>query len=228
MCERSFFGRRQGRALSPARKRALDKILPQFSISPEELKESHNLDPAQLFPDQYKEYWLEIGFGHGEHLLGLSQRHPQSGFIGAEPYISGMSSFLQDAKKLKNSNMKVLMDDGMIVSKSLIENSLNGICILNPDPWHKKRHHKRRIINQQNLDVFAKILKSGGQLILTSDVTDLVEWMCLQTFNHPAFKWIAQTRTDWSSPPQDWITTRYETKGAKGAKKMVYLFFERL
>lgn len=226
--KRGLFGRRQGRTLSPTRARSMDNLLPKLEIKPDQLTEDHSLCPKTLFNDEKKEYWLELGFGHGEHVTGLMEQAPQNGFLAIEPFINGMSAFLLSIEKASQDNIRVLMDDGMILMRSLKENSLDRIYILNPDPWHKKRHHKRRIINHKNLDIFAKALKPGGTLILTSDVEDLAEWMCTHTTTHPEFQWQASSKKDWHTPPENWIPTRYETKGAKGAKKMVYMTFTRL
>ncbi len=225
--KRGLFGRRQGRALSPTRQTVLDELLPKLQIPKEQLTEDHTLCPKSLFNTEKEEYWLELGFGYGEHVKGLMQKSPENGFLAVEPFINGMSAFLLDIEDIPKEHLRVFMDDGLILSRSLTEHSLDGIYILNPDPWHKKRHHKRRIVSHKNLDTFAKILKPGGKLYLTSDVEDLAEWMCTHTVTHPQFNWEAQSKADWYTPPKNWIPTRYETKGAKGAKKMVYMTFTR-
>lgn len=225
---RKLYGRRQGRALKNDRARVIKDILPNITIPTTLRQEQQKTPPHACFDTQCSEYWLEIGFGHGEHLTALTQQNPHIGYIGAEPFINGMASFLMDIEHNNHNNIRVSMDDGMIIARSIKPASLDGIYILNPDPWHKKRHHKRRIINQGNLDVFAKILKPGAQLVMTTDVPYLAEWMCTQTSNHPAFEWSAESQSDWNDKPKEWITTRYEEKGAKGAKKMVYLFYKRV
>ena len=267
---RRLYGRRQGRALGKERQNALDTLLPKLGIPEDKLTHDHTCQPQDLFPAPLSSFWLEIGFGHGEHVTALAQQNPDTGYIGAEPFINGMAAFCKkleeagycnterhEANQASNSeaaicspvplgvqnktnrasetsdnlfvkdNIRVLMDDGVIIARSLTPASLDGVYILNPDPWHKKRHHKRRIINQTNLDVFANVLKPGGKLVMTSDVEDLAAWMCTHASNHPEFDWQAKSKADWSIPPQDWFSTRYEQKGAKGTKKMVYLFFKR-
>ncbi len=225
--EQSLFGRRQGRTLGDMRQSALDDVLPKIKLPESKLKPDHSTNPNEFFDKSHKQYWLEIGFGHGEHVSALMRQNPDTGYLAAEAFVNGMSAFLHDIKDDRLDNIRAIMDDAMIIARSLAPNSLDGIYLLNPDPWHKKRHHKRRIINQKNLDIFAKILKSGGKLIMTSDVENVSEWMCAHASNHPEFIWQAGCKDDWQIPPDDWITTRYEIKGAKGAKKMVYLFFER-
>ncbi len=226
--KRSLFGRRQGRAIKGERAEAMETILPEIEISLDQLPENNSVQPAAFFNRDFSSYWFEIGFGHGERLIQLFENDPDTAFIGAEPFINGMADFLKNIPdNITLDNIRVLMDDGMFIARSISPESLDGIYVLNPDPWHKKRHHKRRIINQTNLDIFAKILKPGAPLIMTSDVEDLAEWMCTQASNHPEFDWNAQCRDDWALMPKDWIPTRYEIKGAKGAKKMVYLFFTK-
>tara|TARA_R110002095_G_scaffold96350_6_gene84145 strand:- start:1270 stop:2004 length:735 start_codon:yes stop_codon:yes gene_type:complete len=228
--QRSLFGRRQGRAIRDERGDALRNVLPQVEIAQKHLNQEHTTPPAELFDESFQSHWLEIGFGHGERLAQLMKNQSETAFIGAEPFINGMAGFLKELQQNDQplDNIRVLMDDGMFIARSLTPASLDGIYVLNPDPWHKKRHHKRRIINQTTLDTFAKILKPGGKLVMSTDVPPLSEWMCTHANHHPAFRWAANTSDDWSIAPPDWIQTKYEIKGAKGAKKMVYLFFERV
>ncbi len=173
---------------------------------------------------------LEIGFGNGEHLAEMMRRNPENNFIGAEPFINGMTAFLKEIDEsddLELNNIRVHMDDAIPLVKSLTSNSIDEIYVLNPDPWHKTRHHQRRIINQANLTEFSRIMKSGAKLIMTTDVVNLIEWMVTETFNHPDFEWTAQKADDWRKTPESWIPTRYETKGAKGSDHMNYLFFTK-
>lgn len=221
-------GRRTGRPLNKSRQDALDALMPELGIPLEKLKEDGSLTPSSLFGDEYKKCWFEIGFGNGEHLAGLMERHPDTAFIGAEPFINGMSAFLKSIEDVRHDHVRVLMDDAMMIANSLTDNSLDGMYILNPDPWHKSRHHKRRIVRPDTLDQFARIIKSGGQLIMSTDVPDLADWMVTHAARHTSFKWTAEKASDWQNAPKDWITTRYEEKGAKGASIMTYLIFERL
>ena len=244
----AFFGRRLGRPLAPARQKALDELLPVLSIPEDKLTQTQDLDPASLFDNTYETYWMEIGFGSGEHLAAQMERNPDTGFLGAEPFINGMSAFLKDISSTPSLhgssvqsidhthkacddvryNVRVLMDDALPLARSLKAGSLERLYILNPDPWHKKRHHKRRIVNPETLDEFARILKQGGLLVISTDVPDLADWMVTHSFNHPSFQWSAKSAKDWRTPPENWVHTRYETKGAKGADQMAYLIFEKI
>lgn len=220
-----FYGRRAGRKLNAQRKFALDNFYPKLEIK--NLAEDGTLALSSLFEKQFDQHILEIGFGNGERLAQHLMQEPNIGFIGAEPFSNGMSAFLDEIKDTVPNNIRVLMDDAIPLVKSFEDQSLDSIYVLNPDPWHKVRHHKRRIINQSNLDHFARILKPNGALIMTTDVEPLAEWMVTEAMLHPDFEWTATRADDWRITPENWIKTRYETKGAKGAGKMNYLIFKK-
>ena len=221
---RGFFGRRIGRPLTPARKTLLSEVLPHYALPP--LDET--IVPTALFPDA-KEIWMEIGFGDGEHLAALVHKNPDIGFIGIEPFINGMANFLSRIADLSNPALKVHMDDAIPVVRAMEAACVDRLYILNPDPWPKTRHHKRRIINQKNLDDFTRILKPGGLLIMATDVDDLAEWMVTHCANHPHLQWTATCADDWTTAPDWWaLTTRYAKKGLEAGRRQSYLVFERL
>jgi tRNA (guanine-N7-)-methyltransferase len=223
-----FYGRRSGRKLTSVRQNILDTLLPDIGIPEDEITKDGSLAPSSLLKIKPDRLVLEIGFGNGERLAEAIKQNPSTGFIGAEPFVNGMSSFLCDIKAQDTlKNVCAYMDNAIPLVKSFMDKSFDEIYILNPDPWHKTRHHNRRIVNQKNLDHFARILKSKGKLIMSTDVEPLAEWMVTEAMKHPAFKWTAKCANDWRQPPSGWISTRYETKRAKGAGKMNYLVFER-
>lgn len=223
-----FYGRRVGRKLNKSRQELIDALLPQLAIPKDDLTGKNDIDPVTLFDFEPKKIILEIGFGNGEHLAEMIRRAPDTGFIGAEPFVNGMTAFLKEINDDGNTqNIRMHMDDAIPLVKSLAPNSIDEIYVLNPDPWHKTRHHQRRIINQNNLSLFSKILKPNAQLVMSTDVRDLIEWMVTEATLHPDFEWRANQADDWRVAKEDWIPTRYETKGAKGADKMNYLFFKK-
>jgi tRNA (guanine-N7-)-methyltransferase len=223
--KRRLWGRRMTRPLGKDRAIAYEKLMPLLCIS--ELSEK-NTHPSTFFSKKYKEHWLEIGYGGGEHLAVLMQQNPDVAFIGAEPFINGTASFMQIVQHKPTDNVRVFNDDAMLLIESLADESFERIYILNPDPWPKNRHAKRRIVRTENLDQFARVLKPGGMLAMCTDVAALAEWMLTQTSNHPAFTWTANSCSDWQNPPPNWAsTTRYREKGAKAGRKMTYLIFKK-
>lgn len=223
---RKVHGRRIGRPLNTSRQKALDSLYPFYAFKSEELKCNEELNPSSLFPNCQK-VCFEIGFGNGDFLFEEMNKNPNYGYIAAEPFINGMSALLAKLSDQKDYHLKVWMDDAMDIAKSLTSESLDIIYILNPDPWPKTRHHKRRIVLQDNLNHFARILKPNGQLIMTTDVDELAVWMATQTVNHPSFEWTANCANDWQTPPRGWTRTRYEKKGETAGRKQSYLLFQK-
>lgn len=227
-----FYGRRLGRALKGAREKAHANLMPQLCLKDDVLLENGQLDANRYFKNPTSQLWMEIGFGGGEQLLHWLGKYPEHNYIGIEPYINGMAGFLADidaAYGKAPENLAVYNDDAMRVARSLKDNSLDRLYVLNPDPWHKKRHHKRRMIGPSRLDVFARILKPGGLLIAATDVDELAEWMITHLSNHPAFEWTAENASDWRTRPDSLIDTRYALKGAKGSnKRQTYLVFKKV
>lgn len=134
----------------------------------------------------------------------------------------------RSAQEDKFDNIRVFMDDAMILVRALADQSLERIYILNPDPWPKKRHHKRRLVQYESLEEFARVLKPGGRLIMCTDVDDLADWMLIHAFNHPAFEWGAENASDWKVQPADWASiTRYAQKGREAGRNQTYLIFQK-
>ena len=205
----------------------METVFPSLCLMADDLSEDGSLDPTTLFDAPYSSYAYEIGFGTGEHLAAQMQMQPDTGFFGAEPYLNGMAIFCKHIKEYEHKNVRALMDDAMYVARSLKDESLDKLYVLNPDPWHKKRHHKRRIISTGNLDHFARILKPGGQLIASTDVPYLADWMVTHIVNHPAFEWRVNSSSGWKTRPDCWPDHKYAVKGAKGASMMHYLIFHK-
>lgn len=224
-----LYGRKQTRALSDVKQAVIDDLLARLQPDIGVTKAKSRLEIAELFGQPVAPVWFEIGFGSGEHLTGLMKQHPDIYMIGAEPFINGMANFLfaLDQQNLPQDKIRVWMNDAILLAERLPDQSLERIYVLNPDPWPKKRHHKRRIINQENLTTFSRIMKPGGLLVMSTDVADLAEWMITEASRHPDFQWTAQNADDWRVMPKDWIPTRYEGKGKAKGRQQVYLMFRK-
>ncbi|MDB5492239.1 MAG: trmB [Micavibrio sp.] len=224
---RQLFGRRQTRSLSASKQSVFDEALARLQI-PQELLNRGNLKAVDVFGKPFEKFWFEIGFGNGEHVKNEALAHPDTAFIGAEPFINGMAALLNSIRDQDDSNIRVYMDDAMAVVNALADDVLDGIYILNPDPWPKKRHWKRRIVQAEHVERFVRVLKPGGQLIMTTDIDDLAEWMCTHAANNPDLRMTANSPQDWQTPPPGWIPTRYESKGVAKGRRQTYLVFEKV
>lgn len=223
------FGRKQGRPLTPKRQRLMDELLPQ--IKPNlNLSKAEQIDPASLFAKDVSKTIVEVGFGDGERLADLHEKDDiaNTGFIGCEPFVTGVSTLLDRIRDRNLDNLRVWDDDALPFLDCLTSSSVDLIYVLNPDPWPKKRHHKRRIIREETLDLFARLLKPQATLFMSTDVDDLAEWMVTKASNHPEFEWTATSKHDWQTPPKDWLTTKYERKGAEAGRTQSYLIFRRV
>jgi tRNA (guanine-N7-)-methyltransferase len=208
-----FHGRRKGKALTSYRKSLIDNELSRYTPQP--------------ITDLSTSRWLEIGFGNGEFLSHMCQNNPDIYFIGCEPFVNGVSALLASLDKPVD-NLGIWNDDARILMDGLPDQSIDRVYLLNPDPWPKTRHAKRRFVQQSTLDSIARILKSNGLFIMSTDVAPLAEWMFNETQKHPSFTWMDKTNKDKLNPPSDWPIdkTRYMKK-ALGGEDIYWLKFRR-
>lgn len=223
--KRAFYGRRKGHRLRDRRQALLETYLPKIGIT--RPAPGVALDPKSLFPDGTAEVWLEIGFGSGEHLIHQARAHPDTGFIGCEPYINGVASLVRAIDDEGLTNIRIYPEDARDLFDHLVEASIDRVYLLFPDPWHKARHHKRRFINVTNLDLFAGVMVDGAEFWFATDHGGYCRWTLGHFLRHPAFDWPAEEPQDWRRPP-DVPATRYETKSAGAGRGSSYLRFCRL
>lgn len=223
--KRTLHGRRQGRPLRRTRRELVERLLPDLSID----LESFPSDPATLFPVPVREVWLEVGFGGGEHLFHQATRNPDIGIIGCEPFLNGVARLLSGMEKAEPPvrNVRILTDDAWALLDVLPADGIGRVFVLFPDPWPKKRHHRRRFVAPAQLDALARVMRPGAELRLATDHVGYLRWMLLHTLDHPAFRWLAQGPDDWRRRPDDWPSTRYEEKALAKGVVSTYLRFER-
>ena len=171
-------------------------------------------------------YWLEIGFGAGEHLARQAKAHPEIGFLGCEPFVNGITTLLAEIESHDIQNVRVFPDDARLILPALPTASVGRCFILFPDPWPKRRHRDRRLVAPAMLDTLARVMADGAELRLGSDHPDMVDWMLLHCRRHPDFLWTAKHPQDWQQRPADWPPTRYEAKALHGGP--VFLTFQRV
>ncbi len=211
-----FYGRRKGHPLRPHRQQLMNELLPKLLVT----ADGSNLCAAS-------ETWLEIGFGAGEHLAAQAETFPEVGFIGCEPYINGVAALLSVIEQKALKNIRLYNDDARTLLENLAPASIAKVFVLFSDPWPKKRHHRRRFINPDNLDALARVMKDGAEFRFASDDMSFVRWGLDVFHHHPDFKWRVQGPEDWRERYADAAPTRYETKALRQGKKCVYLTYQR-
>lgn len=209
----SSFGRNRGRSLRPYQEQLVSELLP--TLVPEMLPGYHR-------------YALEIGFGGGEHLAAQARHHPDTLYIGCEPYINGVAKLLTEIDKHKLANIRIYTRDARELLERLPEAAFDEIFVLFPDPWPKARHNKRRLVNQQTLSMLSRIHKKGGRLLVATDHVDYSAWILEHLLAHPDYEWTAKEKADWQTPPKDWTVTKYQRKTTEQGREPMFFECQRI
>lgn len=225
---RNFYGRFKGKGLRKSQEAWLDEDLAALSpgkVSWDDNPERESLDLAGLFGN--RDLWLEIGFGGGEHMIHQATQNPDVGFIGCEPYINGVAMLLGKIREAGAENIRIHPGDARDMFDVLPPESVSKAFLLYPDPWPKKRHHRRRFVTQEHLVPLHAVMKPGAILRVATDIPDYVR-QTLQEVPKAGFEWLAETAEDWRLPWEDWISTRYEQKAFREGRSAHYLTFRRV
>lgn len=211
---------RNGR-LTKAQAAAMQNLLPRIGIT---YNENSVLDFSTLFSDaesqsktlaQPKPVWLEIGFGNGDALVDMASRYPDTNFIGVEVHEPGVGQALMGIESMSLSNARIVQHDAMEVLANMIpDSSLERVLLFFPDPWRKKRHFKRRIVQTEFIELVADKLSDGGILHCATDWEDYAYWMvekigaCERLHNQ-------SENGDFSVKPEWRTHTRFEKRGER-------------
>ncbi len=235
--ERQFYGRRHGRPLRAKLQSLVETLLPRLRIDlPDDPKSALPLESlfaalsgpeTKTKPEAKAEFWLEIGFGGGEHLAWQAAHRPDVGFIGAEYFFNGIASLLRHIDDRRLENLRIYDGDVRDLLPRLPDASLSRVFILFPDPWPKARHNKRRLIQDDTLAELSRVLKDGAELRLATDDPDYLRWMLEHLMRSPDLSWTAEQAADWRQRPEDWPGTRYESKAIEAGRTPAYLRFLR-
>lgn len=227
---RRLYGRQQGRPLSQRQKRLLSEVLPELAVSLPAPGET--LDPEALFGPGIKKIWLEVGFGAGEHLAWQAENQARLGgdvgFIGAEFFTNGIAKLLSGLDPdLARRHIRIYRGDACLLLAALPVCCLDRVFVLFPDPWSKRRHHKRRFICQSTLDHLATAMRAGAELRFATDDVDYLTWSLECLTKHPNFRWMASWPNDFGQRPDDWPRTRYEAKALLAGRLPNFLVYRR-
>ena len=210
---------RQGR-LTPSQEKALDNHWQTYGID----FSDNMLDFESIFGNNAP-ITLEIGFGNGESLLEQAINNPERNFLGIEVHTPGVGHLIHEAQQAGINNLRVIRHDAVeVLDKQIPENTLDRVQLFFPDPWHKKRHNKRRILKNDFVETIRKHLRIGGQFHMATDWENYAEHM-LETMNqHPGLSNTA-AEANFVSPQGLRPETKFERRGLKlghGVWDMVY------
>ncbi|HEX5788415.1 MAG TPA: tRNA (guanosine(46)-N7)-methyltransferase TrmB [Woeseiaceae bacterium] len=208
------FVRRAGR-LTASQQKALAELWPRFGIE----FDGRPLDFQRLFGRQAP-IVLEIGFGNGESLATQASGDPDRDFLGVEVHDPGIGHCLIRLRDLGLENLRVLAHDAIeVLEDEIPPHSLDRINLYFPDPWPKKRHHKRRIVDSRFLDLCARALRPGGTLHIATDWADYAEHIDAAIAAAPAFSCVA-ARTHDGEAPLDRPRTKFEQRGLRAGHRI--------
>ncbi len=213
---------RAGRMTS-GQARALEDLWPRYGVE---------FSPAPLSLDalfgRQAPRTLEIGFGNGEHLAALAASHPERDYFGVEVHRPGIGHLFMLAATNNLTNLRASAHDAVEVLRDQIApRALDEVLVLFPDPWHKKRHHKRRLIQPPFVELIATRLATGGVLRLATDWEEYALQMLEVVSASPQFTNLSPTG-DWMPRPEERAPTRFEKRGARLGHGVWDLAFRRL
>jgi tRNA (guanine-N7-)-methyltransferase len=210
---------RAGRA-TPAQRRSYESLSGQCIIP----FENKPLDFSEIFGNT-NPVIVEIGFGMGEATAIIAAKNPEKNYLGIEVHKPGIGKLLWEIEQQSLGNLKIIEHDAVeVIAKMIPHNSLEGIHLFFPDPWPKKRHHKRRLVKRPFTDILAEKLKPGGYLYMVTDWEQYAEWALAEL---GATKGLANTAEGFAVP-QDWRPrTSFERKGLAKNHIVRELLFKR-
>lgn len=224
---RNFYGRFRGKTIRPAQNDYLENDL--VGLSPGLIGWDVNPDRTPIDVADYfgkREIWLEIGFGGGEHLVHMAKSYPDVGIIGCEPFVNGVAMLLGKIRKAGVTNLAVHPGDARDLFDVLPAGTLTKVFLNYPDPWPKKRHHRRRFVTQEHLLPLFAVMAPNAELRVATDIKDYVR-QTLEEVPKAGFEWLAEGPNDWRKAWPDWVSTRYEQKALREGRTPHYLTFRR-
>ena len=222
---RAFFGRHKRHALKPRQAALVETLLPRLGL---DLAKTAPADPRTLFPHSVDEVRLEIGFGGGEHLVAQAAANRSVGYIGTDAFLNGVAKALVAIDEHRLDNIRLFSGDASELIDWLPGASLARIDLLYPDPWPKRRHWKRRFVQDDNLKRLARLLKSGGEFRFATDIPGYAEYVLMRILRSGDFVWTAARADDWRKPWPGFVRTRYEAKAIREGRTPAYFIFRKV
>jgi tRNA (guanine-N7-)-methyltransferase len=215
------FVRRQGR-ITAAQERALAALWPRFGVEPGDAA----LDLDALFGRQAPRV-LEIGFGDGDNLLAMAEANPGTDYLGIEVHRPGVGRLLMHVGEKGLTNVRVMCTDAVeVLNRQIPDDALDAVLLFFPDPWHKKRHHKRRIVQPEFADLVRRKLVMGGRFHMATDWEDYACHMLAVMNAAPGFHNLSP-QGDYVARPDYRILTKFERRGQRLGHGVWDLMFAR-
>tara|TARA_Y100001935_G_C17265472_1_gene488920 strand:+ start:586 stop:1263 length:678 start_codon:yes stop_codon:yes gene_type:complete len=213
---------RQGR-FTKSQKYALENHWAKFGIN----YNPQTLDFFNLFGN-HNPVFIEIGFGNGEFLLNISENNPNRNFLGIEVYKPGVGRLLNNLSDKNLKNVKILNFDAIEVIKNMVNaQSLQGVYIMFPDPWHKKKHHKRRIIKDSLLKLLADKIVPGGLIFISTDWEDYAQQIS-EVINKNSFNFHLLKKSIHLENFKNLLSTKYERRGLHQGHRIKKFVLKRI
>lgn len=215
--------KRDGR-MTPAQQRALEALWPRYGVKPEVLSRA---GPEGLF-DRKGPLTLEIGFGMGDSLAEMAAADPDRNFLGIEVHRPGVGRLMSLLESRGIGNVRILSTDAVPVLRDAIpEVSIDRVQVFFPDPWPKKRHHKRRLLSADFIDLLRSRLRMGGVLHVATDWQDYADSVLALLMENPGLENLSES--DGACDRPDWRPeTRFESRGLKRGHGVWDLMFRRI
>jgi tRNA (guanine-N7-)-methyltransferase len=221
---RNFYGRIRGKTMRDAQKGYLAEDLDRWrmaGVHRDENPERQTIEAAALFGGS--PVWLEIGFGGGEHLVHMAAHHPRVGIIGCEVFVNGVAMLLGKMREAGVGNLALYDGDVRDLLEVLPDASVSKTFLNYPDPWPKRRHHRRRFVTQDHLSLLNRVMAPGAEFRVATDIPDYVR-QTLAEVPRAGFDLLGQGGVPWD----DWFSTRYEQKALREGRVPHYMTFRRV
>ena len=213
-----FYGRKFSRPLKENDKRILEGHVNILSLS-----------ELGVFVQMCrgKRVCLEIGFGDGVHMVARALKDPETIILGCDPFMNGVVKVLKNIDANNVQNIFIFPDDARYVLDEMSSGFISEVYILFPDPWHKSRHHKRRIINAESVKKFENLLTAEGKVFVATDDVNYKDWILDHFSDSAGFGLFHGEGDDIYNRPDGWHQTRYEKKAILSGKRCHYMTFRK-
>ncbi|MDR1982407.1 MAG: tRNA (guanosine(46)-N7)-methyltransferase TrmB [Holosporaceae bacterium] len=212
------YGRKRSHGLSETQKNNISDLYQLYGIN----LPTDTINPTELFHVKFDKIVLEIGFGNGEHLINRAISRSDLGFIGIDPFENGLANILGEIKNHNLKNIKIFNGDARFLLEKFKEHSLHRTYVLFPDPWRKRKHHKRRLLSTEFIFGLVKKTIFGGNIIIATDHEDYMINILENLKKIPNIGYCGDINL-LSQKPCCLSETKYEQKALFQKKKCYYL-----